>query len=147
MASALGNDPDAQVLKVRRLAAGGKRIRTVGPILTRQCQNRDGSPFVTLGGSALERARKPPKTNEGRRGLGSGGCAGGSRFDPPHNVRSLPCRRRFPVWRAARHTLWRWAGFQRPAANPTEISRKGLTSTPLLGKNQPPAGRRFNQAT
>jgi hypothetical protein len=39
------------------------------------------------------------------------------------------------------------AGFQRPAANPTEISRKGLTSTPLLGKNQPPAGRRFNQAT
>ena len=31
---------------------------------------------------------------------------------------------------------------RQPAANPTEISRKGLTSTPLLGKNQPPAGRR-----
>jgi hypothetical protein len=39
-----------------RLPAGGKRIRTVGPILTRHCQNRDGSPFVTLGGSALEAA-------------------------------------------------------------------------------------------
>ena len=31
MASALGNDPDAQVLKVRRLAAGGSEIRTLGP--------------------------------------------------------------------------------------------------------------------
>ena len=30
MASALGNDPDAQVLKVRRLAAGGRWIRTIG---------------------------------------------------------------------------------------------------------------------
>jgi hypothetical protein len=30
-----------------------------------------------------------PKANEERRGLGSGGCAGGSSFDPSHNVRSL----------------------------------------------------------
>ena len=42
-----------------------------------------------LGGLALERARKPPRASEERCGLGSGGCGGGSRFDPPDNVRPL----------------------------------------------------------
>ena len=42
-----------------------------------------------LGGLALERARKPPRASEERCGLGSGGCVGGSRFDPPDNVRPL----------------------------------------------------------
>ena len=42
-----------------------------------------------LGGLALERARKPPRASEERCGLGSGGCGGGSRLDPPDNVRPL----------------------------------------------------------
>ena len=42
-----------------------------------------------LGGLALERARKPPRASEERCGLGSGGCGGGSRFDPPDNDRPL----------------------------------------------------------
>src|SRR6516165_5692863 len=57
--------------------------------LTGPCQIRDGSPFVMLGGLALERGRKPPRASEERCGLGSGGCGGGSRFDPPDNVRPL----------------------------------------------------------
>jgi len=40
------------------------------------------------GGSARERARKPPRAVR-RCGLGSGGRGGGSRFDPPDNVRPL----------------------------------------------------------
>jgi hypothetical protein len=41
--------------------------------------SKQGWLLVTLGGSSLERARKPPRASEERRGLGSGGYATGSR--------------------------------------------------------------------
>src|SRR6516225_8451195 len=66
-----------------RKADSNSRSHLTGP-----CQIRDGSPFVMRGGSALERTRKPPRAVR-RCGLGSGGRGGGSRFDPPDNVRPL----------------------------------------------------------
>ena len=67
-----------------RKAASNSRSHLTGP-----CQIRDGSPFVMLGGSALERARKPPRASEERCGLGSGWCGGGGRLDPQGDVRPL----------------------------------------------------------
>ena len=91
--------------------------------LTGRCQIRVGSPFVMLGGSALERARKPPRASEDRCGLGAGGCGGGSRFDPPDNVRPL------------QRTLWLNEAGRLPSgrdARPGRRQRRGRARLRLL---------------
>jgi hypothetical protein len=58
MASALGNDPDAQVLKVRRLAAGG-RLRCDKAIRISNPEYRPG-PFLKIAGRTVGSAGNTP---------------------------------------------------------------------------------------
>src|SRR5262249_13393939 len=53
--------PDRYGLRTRRRSKADSNSRSH---LTGPCQIRDGSPFVMLGVSALERARKPPRASE-----------------------------------------------------------------------------------
>ena len=55
-----GNDPDAQVLKVRRLAAGGSRIRTLGPPARVLEIGQDATPREIFAyGKAADRSAAP----------------------------------------------------------------------------------------